>query len=102
MAPSRGMPRLYRADENGARTATSIVLAIGTGPPHIGVMIDETHPFMFNVDADPLRAGRYRWTVCEGIQIHLRSPQSYATQREAKEDADKAMSRFAAHWRERY
>ena len=102
MAPSRGMPRLYRADENGTRTATSIVLAIGTGPPHIGVMIDEAHPFMFNVDADPLRARRYRWTVCEGIQIHLRSPQSYATQHEAKEDADEAMSRFAAHWRERY
>ena len=57
---------------------------------------------MFNVDADPLRAGRYRWTVCEGVQIHLRSPQSYATQREAKEDADKAMSGFAADWRERY
>jgi hypothetical protein len=39
----------------------------------------------------------YRWTICEGVQIHLRSPQSYATLLEAKEDADKAMSKFAAH-----
>jgi hypothetical protein len=49
-------------------------------------MSDEAHQFMANVDADPLRAGRYRWTICEGVQIHLRSPQSYATQREANED----------------
>jgi len=65
------------------------------------VMADEAHPFMSKVDADPVRAGRFSWTICEGVQIHLRSPQSYATRREAKEDAEKAMSKFAAHWQER-
>jgi hypothetical protein len=61
-------------------------------------MADEAHPFISKVLADPLRDGRYRWTICEGVQIHLRSPQSYATQREAKVDADKAMSKLATHW----
>jgi hypothetical protein len=36
----------------------------------------------------------------EGFQIHLRSPQSYATHREAEEEADIAMWKFLLrHWR---
>jgi len=62
-------------------------------------MAEEAHPFTIRIDLDPLRERRYRWTISEGIRTHLRSPQSYATEREAKEDADKAMSRFVRHWR---
>jgi hypothetical protein len=59
-------------------------------------MAEDPH-FTINVEADPLRGGRYRWTIREGVQIHLRSPQSYATRREAEEGADKAMSKFVRH-----
>jgi hypothetical protein len=63
--------------------------------------VTEDPHFTFKVEADPLREGRYRWTICEGTQIHLRSPQSYATRREAEEGAEKAMSKFVRHWRDR-
>ena len=52
----------------------------------------EKHPFTFKVMADPLRESRYRWTVCEGNQIHMRSPTSYATQSEAEKEAARAVS----------
>jgi hypothetical protein len=61
----------------------------------------EVHPFTIKIEPDPLREMRYRWTVCEGIQIHLRSPHSYATRREAENDAAKAMSKLLANWRNR-
>ncbi len=64
-------------------------------------MAEEAHPFTVRVHADPLRERRYRWTIFEGFQIHLRSPESYATRREAEEHAEKAMSRFVRHWQNR-
>ena len=51
----------------------------------------EAHPFTFKIETDPLSERRFRWTVCEGGQIHLRSPHSYATRREAEAEAGKAM-----------
>jgi hypothetical protein len=42
---------------------------------------------------DPLRVGRFRWAVCEGNQILLRSPLSYATRGETEKAADDAMKR---------
>ena len=60
--------------------------------PHLSIMADmhpftgEKHPFNFNVMADPLRELRYRWTVCEGVQIHMRSPNSYASRSEAEKE----------------
>jgi hypothetical protein len=88
MAPSRGMAK--RISSNARSRGVSY-----------WVVAEDPH-FTINVEADPLREGRYRWTICEGVQIHLRSPQSYATRREAKEDAEKAMSKFTAHWQNRY
>jgi hypothetical protein len=58
----------------------------------------EGHPFTVKIEADPLSALRYRWTVCEGSQIHIRSPHSYATRREAVEEANKALSKLAETW----
>jgi hypothetical protein len=54
--------------------------------------------FTFKIQPDPLNAGRFRWTVCEGAQIHLRSPHSYETRREAEQEADKALQKFAQAW----
>ena len=82
------------------RAAGNFALTLWAAAHHIGVVTEDPH-FAFKVEADPLREGRYRWTICEGIQIHLRSPVSYATRREAEEDADKAMSRFVCHRRNR-
>ncbi len=79
---------------------TNFALATNTPFPHSAIMV-ETHPFTFNVVADPLREQRYRWTVCEGSQIHVRSPYSYATRREAEKEAEKAVSRRVEHWRNR-
>jgi hypothetical protein len=56
-----------------------------------------THPFTFKIEADPLSGRRFRWTVCEGDQIRLRSPHSYATRRETEADAAKAMLKLAAN-----
>jgi hypothetical protein len=66
--------------------------------PYNGTMV-ETHPFTFEIQADPLQESRYRWTVCEGSQIHIRSPHSYATRSEAEKEAGKAVSRREQHRR---
>jgi len=59
----------------------------------------KTHPFTFGIEPDLLRELRYRWTVCEGSQIHVRSPHSYATKPEAEREAAKAVVRREKHWR---
>jgi hypothetical protein len=59
----------------------------------------EVHPFTVKIEADPLREDRYRWTVCEGTQIHLRSPAFVCDRSEAERDAEKAMSNLVAKWR---
>jgi hypothetical protein len=61
-----------------------------------GDAMTRVHPFTFNVDSDPLREDRYRWTVCEGTQIRLRSPRSYATKEEAVSEATKATERLSS------
>ena len=66
--------------------------------PYNATMV-ETHPFTFEIQADPLQESRYRWTVCEGSQIHIRSSHSYATRSEAEKEAGKAVSRREQHWR---
>jgi hypothetical protein len=61
----------------------------------------ESHQFAFRIEKDPLREHRYRWTIFEGFQIHLRSPQSYETHREAEESAKSALAKFVRHWQDR-
>ena len=69
--------------------------------PHIAIMSEskKTSPSAFRVEAAPLRPGRYLWAIGYGFQIYRRSPESFATRREAKNDAVKAMSKIEAHWR---
>ena len=74
------------------------MLAPSPGAPHIRIMV-ETHPYTFRIEPDPLQESRYRWTVCEGSQIHVRSPHSYATKDEAEKEAAKAVTRREDHWR---
>jgi hypothetical protein len=59
----------------------------------------ESHPFTVRIEADPLNERRFRWTICEGNQILIRSPHSYATRREADKEANEVMLRHAAIWR---
>jgi hypothetical protein len=56
---------------------TNFPLTLEVAAYHIGVVAEDPH-FTINVEADPLREGHHRWTIREGVQIHLRSPQSYA------------------------
>jgi hypothetical protein len=53
------------------------------------------HPYTIKIEADPLHADRFRWTVCEGDQIHMRSPHAYATRPEAEAEADAALAKLA-------
>jgi hypothetical protein len=55
--------------------------------------MEEEHPFTVEIETDPLNAVRFRWNVCRGPQIMMRSPHSYATRREASNDAADAMKR---------
>jgi hypothetical protein len=61
-------------------------------------MGEAAHPFTVIIEADPLDDRRFRWSVCEGNQIHIRSPHSYATRREADMEATEVMLRLAAIW----
>jgi hypothetical protein len=67
--------------------------------PILLIMTYETPPFAFRVEAHPQQQGRYLWAIGYGFQTYRRSPLSFATRREAKNDALKAMSKIAAHWR---
>jgi hypothetical protein len=62
-------------------------------------MTYETSPFAFRVETDPLRPRQYRWVIGYGFQIYRRSAVSFATRREAKNDALNAMSKIEAYWR---
>jgi hypothetical protein len=59
----------------------------------------ETSLFSFRVEAHPQRQGRYVWAIGYGFQMYRRSPQSFATAREAKNDALNAMSKIETHLR---
>jgi hypothetical protein len=65
---------------------------------HIGQMV-ENHPFTITVEADLLRDGRFRWTLCENGQVRIRSAISYVAESEALADAAKAMEKRVADWR---
>jgi hypothetical protein len=58
----------------------------------------KNHPFVARVEPDPLSERRFRWVVVEGDQIHMRSPHSYVTKREAELEADKALQRRVEGW----
>ncbi len=53
----------------------------------------KSHPFTIEVMADPLDPTRFRWAICEGVQIILRSPKSYELREEAEKDAHDALKR---------
>jgi hypothetical protein len=84
-----------RAAEVRRRNFPLALLALA---PHIGIVTDAPL-FTFDIDADPLRERRFRWTIRKGLRVHLLSPQSFATRREANEDAVKALSRVKESFR---
>ena len=65
-------------------------------------MAEEAHPFTIRIETDrQRRLRRYRWTISDSAQIHLRSPESYTTRRGAKENGDKALLELVAELRNR-
>ena len=72
-------------------------LAVSPSSRH-SMNMAEPDRFKFQILPDLLAVRRFRWTVCEGEQIHLRSPHSYATRREAEIEGGKAVLRFAKAW----
>ncbi len=73
--------------------------ALTPPPPHIAIMTYETSPFAFRVETDPRRPRQYLWAIGYGFQTYRRSAVSFATRREAKNDAVKTISKMEAHWR---
>jgi hypothetical protein len=71
----------------------------GTASPILLVMTYATPPFAFRVEVHPQRRGRYLWAIGYGFQTYRRSPLSFATRREAKNDALKVMSKIEEYWR---
>ena len=61
--------------------------------------MEREHPFSIKIEPDLLNESRSRWMICEGDQIVIRSPHSYATRREAKAEAQKVMERHVDKWR---
>jgi len=55
--------------------------------------MEESHPFIVDIMADPLDSTRFRWAICEGNQILLRSPRSYALRADAEKDAQDSLKR---------
>jgi hypothetical protein len=55
--------------------------------------MEEPHPFVIEIMVDPLDPSRFRWAICEGNQILLRSPRSYEVRGEAERDAHDALKR---------
>jgi hypothetical protein len=60
--------------------------------PHFAAR-EDPH-FTVKIESDPLDEHRFRWEVHEGDQIHLRSPHSYMTRREAESEAARALEKF--------
>ena len=91
----------FLAENNNAvaLAGSSAALVVAKSPIEShSVGMASVHPFTFKVDADPLSDRRFRWSICEGDQIHMRSPHSYATRREAEMEAGKALLKRASLW----
>ena len=63
-------------------------LAMSPLSPHNAKM-EEVHPFTVRIEADPLNERRFRWTICEGNPIVIRSPL----------EANEMLLRYVAKWR---
>jgi hypothetical protein len=59
----------------------------------------ENHPFTIKLEQDPQSERRFRWNIYEGEKLRERSPQSYATIRRAKADAERFTQRLITTWR---
>jgi hypothetical protein len=58
----------------------------------------EKHPFTIEIEEDPENERRFRWIIVEGERPRQRSPQSYATIRHAKADAERFMQKLITAW----
>jgi hypothetical protein len=56
------------------------------------------HPFKIKIEEDSQIERRFRWRIYQGDVPRDQSPQSYATIRHAKADAEKVMQRLVTSW----
>jgi hypothetical protein len=52
------------------------------------------NPFSVRIEPDLLNPLRFRWVVCEGEQIVMRSPRAYSNREEAENEANEMMGRL--------
>jgi hypothetical protein len=87
-------PRANRAAEE----RRNFILAAIAALPHNDHM-SEDHQFTVRVEPDSSRPGRFRWALFKAQQAYNRSEMSYATKREAADEAAKVLDRRIAAWR---
>jgi hypothetical protein len=58
----------------------------------------DNHPFTIKIEPHPEGVRRSRWSIYEGGRLRDHSPESYATMREAKANADKVMQKLITNW----
>jgi hypothetical protein len=56
------------------------------------------HPFIIKIEEDLKIGRRFRWKIYRGDTLSDQSPQSYATIRHAKADAEKVMQKLITIW----
>jgi len=56
------------------------------------------HAFTIEVVQDARQPGRYRWSVAEDPKVRDTSFYSFATRREAQNDADRFVEKLRAIW----
>jgi hypothetical protein len=74
------------------------ILAASAALHHNGDM-SEDHQFTVRVEPDSSRPGRFRWALFKAQQAYNRSEMSYATKREAADEAAKVLDRRITAWR---
>ncbi len=56
-------------------------------------MVEES-PFLIWIEPDPLHPLWFRWTICEGEQVVMRSPHAYTARAEAENEANQVLARL--------
>jgi hypothetical protein len=60
---------------------------------HNAIMAEKS-PFLIWIEPDPLHPLWFRWTICEGEQVVMRSPRAYAARAEAEDEANQMLARL--------
>ena len=85
------------AEAEGVKLADEFRSGDAGALPH-KAMVEENRVFTIDVAQDARQRGRYRWSISEDMRVRDRSFYSFATRREAQDDADRFVEKLKAVW----